>query len=61
MAKVCEVCGKTPQAGRRVSHAHNIVNRKFYPNLRTIKTVVNGTPTKKTICMRCLKTTTKAQ
>jgi len=59
MAKTCELCGKHPQAGRSVSHAHNINNRIFYPNLRTIKRTVNGTPTKVKVCMRCLKTVTK--
>ena len=33
MARVCEVTGKTPQLGNRVSHANNKTRRRFLPNL----------------------------
>ncbi|MBD3390955.1 MAG: 50S ribosomal protein L28 [Chitinivibrionales bacterium] len=59
MAKKCEVCGKHPQSGRTVSHAHNVNHRIFYPNLRTLKTTVNGVPKKIKICMKCLKAMAK--
>ena len=35
MSKVCQVTGKRPQAGNKVSHANNKLKRKFYPNLQT--------------------------
>jgi large subunit ribosomal protein L28 len=35
MARVCEVSGKRPQVGNKVSHANNKSKRKFYPNLHT--------------------------
>ena len=35
MSKVCQVTGKMPQSGNRVSHANNRVKRKFMPNLHT--------------------------
>jgi large subunit ribosomal protein L28 len=59
MARTCEICGKHPVSGKSISHAHNVNNRIFYPNLRTVKTMVNGTPKKIKICMRCLKTMSK--
>ncbi|NLW33372.1 MAG: 50S ribosomal protein L28 [Fibrobacter sp.] len=59
MSKTCEVCGKHPRSGNTVSHAHNVNKRIFYPNLRTIKQIINGTPTKIKICMKCLKTMSK--
>lgn len=34
MAKVCEVTGKKPMSGHKVSHANNKTNRKFLPNLQ---------------------------
>ena len=37
MARVCQVTGKKPMVGNRVSHANNKVKRKFYPNLHTHK------------------------
>ena len=36
-AKVCQVTGKSPQAGNHVSHAKNRVKRKFFPNLHSHK------------------------
>ncbi|MBS1543831.1 MAG: 50S ribosomal protein L28 [Bacteroidetes bacterium] len=35
MARVCEITGKRPQIGNKVSHANNKTKRKFYPNLQT--------------------------
>jgi large subunit ribosomal protein L28 len=35
MARVCEVSGKRPQVGNKVSHANNKTKRRFYPNLHT--------------------------
>ena len=59
MAKTCEICGKHPQSGRTISHAHNVNKRMFYPNLRTIRQVVNGTPKRIKVCMKCLKAMSK--
>jgi large subunit ribosomal protein L28 len=33
MAKVCQVTGKKPLSGNRVSHANNKTRRRFEPNL----------------------------
>ncbi len=33
MSRVCEVTGKSPIVGNRVSHANNRVRRRFLPNL----------------------------
>ncbi|MFN0168637.1 MAG: 50S ribosomal protein L28 [Bryobacteraceae bacterium] len=33
MSRVCELTGKRPSAGRRVSHANNKSSRWFLPNL----------------------------
>ena len=34
MSNKCELTGKIPLKGHRVSHANNKSKRKFYPNLR---------------------------
>ena len=34
MARVCQITGKRPQVGNRVSHANNKTKRRFYPNLQ---------------------------
>jgi len=33
MARVCDVTGKKPMVGHKVSHANNKTNRRFLPNL----------------------------
>ncbi|WP_295390046.1 50S ribosomal protein L28 [uncultured Thiodictyon sp.] len=33
MSRVCQVTGKGPMSGHRVSHANNKTNRRFLPNL----------------------------
>lgn len=35
MARVCQITGKRPQVGNKVSHANNKSKRRFYPNLQT--------------------------
>jgi len=37
MSKKCELTGKIPLKGHRVSHANNKTKRKFLPNLKKIK------------------------
>ena len=34
MARVCQVTGKAPMVGHRVSHANNKTKRRFMPNLQ---------------------------
>jgi large subunit ribosomal protein L28 len=34
MSKKCELTGKSPLKGHKVSHANNKSKRKFYPNLK---------------------------
>jgi large subunit ribosomal protein L28 len=35
MSRVCQVTGKKPMTGNRVSHANNKRRRRFLPNLHT--------------------------
>ena len=34
MAQQCDICGKKPQSGNRISHAHNVTKRRWNVNLR---------------------------
>ena len=36
MSRKCELTGKIPLAGHKVSHANNKVKRRFLPNLKKI-------------------------
>lgn len=55
MPQSCEICGKKPVAGRRISHAHNVSNRQFKPNLRNVRTAVAGGSRRVKVCTRCLR------
>jgi large subunit ribosomal protein L28 len=56
MAQRCDICGKGPQFGNRVSHAHNVTNRRFNPNLQRVRAVLaNGTQRRIRVCTRCLR------
>lgn len=55
MAKSCDICGKGPAFGRRVSHAHNVRPRRFEPNLQTVRAVVNGATRRLRVCTRCIR------
>jgi len=37
---VCEYCGKRPQVGMNVSHAHNRTKRVLKPNLQKVRATV---------------------
>ncbi len=63
MAKVCELCGKSTVAGKRIQHHHSIgwrfkapkSIRAFKPNLRKIKVDSNGSVQSIYVCMKCYK------
>ncbi len=44
MSAVCEVCGKRPRVGMRVSHSHRRTKRRWNPNIQKIRAVVGGAP-----------------
>ena len=55
MAQRCELCGKGPRFGNRVSHAHNVTPRRFEPNLQRVRAIVNGGVRRLRVCTRCLR------
>ena len=68
MARRCEICGKGTMAGNVVTrkgqpkkkggvgqHIGVTTKRGFRPNIITVKTMVNGTPTTVKVCARCLR------
>ena len=58
MAK-CEICDKSVNFGNQLSitrsHISKRNTRTFKPNLRTVKTMVNGQPKKIKVCAKCLR------
>ena len=57
MAQQCDICGKKPQFGNRISHAHNVTKRRWNVNLHPVKAKVEGTTNTKKIrvCSGCLR------
>jgi large subunit ribosomal protein L28 len=55
MAKVCEICGKTPVVGRQHSHANNVSARRFEPNLQMVRAMIGGGVKRLRVCTRCIR------
>ncbi len=55
MARSCDVCGKGPAHGNRISHAHNVSSRIWYPNVQKVRVLVGKTPRRLRVCTRCLR------
>src|SRR2546422_9334699 len=55
MAQVCEICGKGPQFGNNISHAHNVSKRRWNVNLRPIRARVKGGTKRIRVCTSCLR------
>jgi large subunit ribosomal protein L28 len=56
MPQRCDICGKGPAVGNRISHAHNVTARRWMPNLVSMRGMVaGGRPQRLRVCTRCLK------
>jgi large subunit ribosomal protein L28 len=55
MAQVCDICGKGPQFGNNISHAHNVSRRRWNVNLQAVKALVNGSAKRIRVCTSCIK------
>ena len=56
MAQRCDLCGKAPQGGNRVSHAHNLTKRRWMPNLQQVRVMKGRTKVRMRLCTRCIRT-----
>jgi large subunit ribosomal protein L28 len=57
MSRICDVCGKGPVVGNKVSHANNKTKKVWYPNLQKVRVEDNKTGKVKRmkVCTRCLR------
>jgi large subunit ribosomal protein L28 len=55
MALKCEICGKGPSYGNVVSHANNTRRRRWNPNLKRVRAVVNGVRKQVKVCTACIR------
>jgi large subunit ribosomal protein L28 len=55
MASVCQICGRHPGFGMKVSHSHRRSKRRWNPNIQRVRAVVDGVPRRIDVCTKCLK------
>jgi|GEM_PF-88225 large subunit ribosomal protein L28 len=55
MAQRCDICGKGPAVGHKISHAHNVTKRRWLANLVSLRGLVKGKVQRMRVCTRCLK------
>ncbi|MDP2600293.1 MAG: 50S ribosomal protein L28 [Deltaproteobacteria bacterium] len=55
MAKQCEICGKKPVTGHKVSHSNIKTKTRNFPNLQKLKAVVSGKVQRIKVCTRCIR------
>lgn len=54
MAK-CSVCGKQVITGHQASHSNIKTKRRWAPNVKRVRAIVNGSPRRIYACTRCLR------
>ena len=56
MSRRCEICGKGPLSGNKISHAHNVTGRVFLPNLHSLRVInADNVVSRVKVCTKCLK------
>lgn len=59
MTRECEICGKKPLLGHKISHSNIKTRIRFMPSLSFKKLMVNGMIKRVRVCVSCIKTLTK--
>jgi large subunit ribosomal protein L28 len=59
MAGRCDLCGKGPGFGHRVSHSHRLTKRRWHVNLHRKRMVIDGVKKPVRVCTQCLRTQMK--
>lgn len=55
MSNRCAICGREPGHGHLVSHSNRKTNRRWLPNLQSVRAVIDGAPRRVRVCTRCLR------
>jgi large subunit ribosomal protein L28 len=57
MSRICEVCGKKPAIGNKVSHANNKSKATWFPNLQKLRCIDEKTGSIKRVkvCTSCIR------
>ena len=49
------MCGRGPQFGHKISHAHNVTKRRWNLNLQSVRVVVKGAAKRMRVCTSCIR------
>ena len=55
MARRCELCGKGPRSGNKISHANNKTRMRQLPNIQTVHVIEEGRRVTRRVCAQCIK------
>ncbi|MCX7887383.1 MAG: 50S ribosomal protein L28 [Verrucomicrobiae bacterium] len=68
MSRICQICGKRPARGSSIlrrgqpkkkggigQHVTAVTPRRFFPNLQTVRALVNGHTRRVRVCTACLR------
>jgi large subunit ribosomal protein L28 len=55
VSSVCDICGKGPGFGNRISHSHRRTPRRWNPNIQVVRVTVDGTRKRLRVCTSCIK------
>jgi large subunit ribosomal protein L28 len=55
VASVCDICGKGPGFGNRVSFSHRRTPRRFNPNIQVVRSKADGNSRRLRVCTSCIK------
>jgi len=55
MARICEICGRGPEFGAKISHSGRHSRRVRLPNLQRVHAVHEGRRGRMRVCTRCIK------
>lgn len=56
MSRQCEICGKKPSVGHKVSHSNIKTKRRWLPNLQRMKVKIGKSGSKyMLVCTECLR------
>ena len=55
MSRKCDVCGKSPSVGNRVSHSTKHTKHVWKPNLQSARIRVDGKVRRVKVCTTCLR------
>ena len=55
MSRRCDVTGKGPMVGHKVSHSNIKTKRRFLPNLQRIKIEVDGEVKTVRVCVKAIR------